>query len=102
MKKITDKALSEFYGVTSQTLYNYKKSQNVEKNNLYKAIKEYYYLHSSNKAAELYKAALSVKNFSEAIRKSSTTTDSVLLALFNKVRESSELLEEEIKKCCDL
>ena len=41
MKKITDKQMAERYGVTYQTLGNYKKGP-IEKQRLYKALKDNY------------------------------------------------------------
>ena len=43
MKKITDKQIAEWYGLTYQTLGNYKRGA-VEKKRMYKALRENYSL----------------------------------------------------------
>jgi len=39
---LTDKKMAGFYGLTPQTLYNYKSSDNVKLNNRYKALRKFY------------------------------------------------------------
>lgn len=89
MKKITDKKIAEFVGITRQTLINWKKN----KPELYKAVKSFFLLKENN----FFENFKRIKSFSELTKQECNNKSEYIGNLMKLIEEGDEVVEEILK-----
>jgi hypothetical protein len=67
MKKVTDKHMALFFGLTPETVNRHKNSDDVKLNNRYKALKEFYIKASGKTNPALKEVAVKLSECSQLI-----------------------------------